>query len=379
MMQKIRYRLVFNRSQRLNKRGEGLIQVEASQGKRRRYFSTHTYVLPDEWGNGWIKGTSNDNDRNFALRRYMWDIEQIELEFMKKGTEVTLPLLTEAVRTHVSPSAKLRDFGMAVINESGRKEMTKANYVTLFNDIDRFRFGTLLTDVDYSWIQAYDKYLRDLGVAHNTRVMREKLLRAIINEAKKRDLISIDPFDRFRIQQLVSKKGFVTLEQLHKLEKLRVSGKDEVVRDLFLVGCYTGLRFSDIKTLRQDHIKDGWLVKKMVKTGFVVELPIDTLFKGNMLQIIDKYDGDIGNLTKQTKDNAYVNKVLREMLDKVEADAKVTFHSSRHTFATLLGQRGVDITVIQKLLGHKKLTTTQIYKETDRKSIINGVKKIKIA
>lgn len=379
MIEKIRYRLVFNRARRLNSRGEGLIQVEASQGKRRRYFSTHTYVLPENWENGWIKGTSNDNDRNFALRRFVWDIEQIELEFMKKGTEVTLPLLAEAVRTHVSPSAKLRDFGMAVIEESERKEMTKANYVTLFNDIDRFRFGTLLTDVDYTWVQAYDKHLRDLGVAHNTRVMREKLLRAIINEAKKRDLISIDPFDRFRIQQLVSKKGFVTLEQLHKLEKMRVSGKDEVVRDLFLVGCYTGLRFSDIKTLRQDHIKDGWLVKKMVKTGFVVELPIDTLFKGNMLQIIDKYDGDIGNLTKQTKDNAYVNKVLREMLDKVGADAKVTFHSSRHTFATLLGQRGVDITVIQKLLGHQKLTTTQIYKETDRKSIINGVKKIKIA
>lgn len=379
MLQKIRYRLVFNRSQRFNKRGEGLIQVEASQGKRRRYFSTHTYVRPEEWKDGWITGTPNDNDRNFALRRFIWEIEQIELDYMKKGTEVSLTLLSEAVRTHVSPSAKLRDFGMAVIEESERKEMTKANYVTLFNDIDRFRFGTLLTDIDYSWIQAYDKHLRDIGVAHNTRVLREKLLRAIINEAKKRDVVSIDPFDRFRIQQLVSKKGYVTLDQLHKLERLRVSGKEEIVRDLFLIGCYTGLRFSDIKTLRQEHIKDGWLVKKMVKTGFIVEIPIDTLFKGNMLQIIDKYDGDIGNLTKQTKDNAYVNRVLREMLDKVGADAKVTFHSSRHTFATLLGQRGIDITVIQKLLGHQKLTTTQIYRETDRQSIINGVRKIKTA
>lgn len=375
MTEKIRYRLVFNRAQRLNKRGEGLIQVEASQGKRRRYFSTHTYVMPANWSNGWITGTDNDNDRNFALRRFVWEIEQVELEFMKKGTDVTLPLLADAVRTHVSPSAKLRDFGMTIINESERKEMTKANYVTLFNDIDRFRMGTLLTDIDYAWVTAYDKYLRDLGVAHNTRVMREKLLRAIINEAKKRDLISIDPFGRFRMQQLVSKKGFVTLEQLHKLEKLRVQGKDEIVRDLFLVGCYTGLRFSDIKSLRSDHIKDGWIIKKMVKTGYIVEIPIGELFKGNMLQIIDKYGGDIGNLTKQTKDNAYVNKVLREMLDKVGVDGKVTFHSSRHTFATLLGQRGVDITVIQKLLGHQKLTTTQIYKETDRRSIVNGLKK----
>lgn len=378
MLEKIRYRLVFNRAGRLNKRGEGLIQVEASQGTRRRYFTTHTYVLPENWESGWIKGTANDSDRNFALRKFIWDIEQVELDFMKKGVEVSLPLLSDAVKTHISPSSKLRDFGMRVVEESGRKQLTKANYVTLFNDIDRFRFGALITDIDYSWITSYDKYLRDIGVAHNTRVMREKLLRAILNEAKKRDVISIDPFERFRIQQMVSKKGYVSLEQLHRLEKLRVSCKEEVVRDLFLVGCYTGLRFSDIKTLRQEHIKDGWLVKKMVKTGYVVELPIDTLFNGSMLQLIDKYGGDIGNLTKQTRDNAYVNKILRVMLDNVGADAKVTFHSSRHTFATLLGQRGIDITIIQKLLGHQKLTTTQIYRETDRRSIINGVKKIRI-
>ena len=85
--------------------------------------------------------------------------------------------------------------------------------------------------------------------------------------------------------------------------------------------------------------------------------------------MIAKYGGDIGKLTKKLGNNAVVNKTLRGLLDSVGVDAKITFHSSRHTFATLLGQQGVDLTIISKLLGHKKLQTTEIYREVDRSSI----------
>lgn len=85
--------------------------------------------------------------------------------------------------------------------------------------------------------------------------------------------------------------------------------------------------------------------------------------------MIAKYGGDIGKLTKKLGNNAVVNKTLRGLLDSVGADAKITFHSSRHTFATLLGQMGVDLAIISKLLGHKKLQTTEIYREVDRNGI----------
>lgn len=75
-----------------------------------------------------------------------------------------------------------------------------------------------------------------------------------------------------------------------------------------------------------------------------------------------------------TNSNSAVNKILRGILDRIDADAKITFHSSRHTFATLLGQRGVQLTTIQKLLGHTKIQTTQIYSEVDRNTIVNDIK-----
>lgn len=369
MLKKIRYRLVFNRARRLNKRGEGLIQIECQQDGRKVYFSTHTYVKPEEFRNGSVAGRDNADALNFALYQMIAETELVELEYIKKGVNVTLPMLREAVRAHISPAAKLIDFGLEVVEQSDRKLLTKLNYKTLFNDLEKFRKGLLITDIDYTFITKYDRWLAE-RVGHNTRVSRLRQLRALLNEAIKRDIISTNPFDRFRIQQMVSKKGYVTLEQLHRIEKLEMeSVREEKVRDAFLLGCYTGLRFSDIITLRQEHIKDGWIVKKMVKTGFIVEIPVAKLFGGKVMNIIGKYNGDISALTKNLGNNQAVNKVLKDLLYNVDADTKLSFHSSRHTFATLLGQSGVDITTIQKLLGHQKLTTTQIYKETDRMAI----------
>lgn len=375
MLNKISYKLVFNRARRLNQRGEGLIQIECSQQKRRIYFSTHTYVRPENFSHGVIVETPNADSLNYVLYQMMQEVELVELEYIKRGVEVHLPMLKEAVRSHISPAAKLTDFGTQVVEQSERKNLTKLNYQTLLNNIERFRRGTLITDIDYQFVVSYDKWLRESGIAHNTRISRLRLLRALLNEARKRDIIHTNPFDRFRIQQMVSKKGFLTIEQLHKLERMSLKGYEDKVRDAFLIGCYTGLRFSDIITLRNEHIAKGWLTKKMAKTGFIVEVPIAELFGGKMMQLLEKYNGNIERVSKGISTNSSVNKTLRNLLDRIRVDPKITFHSSRHTFATHLGQSGVQLTTIQKLLGHQKLQTTQIYSEVDRKAITNDLKK----
>lgn len=378
MIKKIRYRLVWNRSHKLNARNEGLIQIECEQQGRKIYFTTHTYVRPGCFVDGMVVGVDNAESLNYVLYKMVQEIECIELEFIKRGVNVNLSMLKESVQSHISPAAKISDFGIEVVNQSERKDLTKMNYKTLLNNLEKFRKGVLLTDIDYPFLVAYDKWLRDGGIAHNTRISRLRLLRALLNEARKRDIITGNPFDHFKIQQMVSKKGYITNDQLHRLERLNLKGYEDKVRDAFLIGCYTGLRFSDIVTLRNEHINKGWLEKKMQKTGFTVAIPIGELFNGKMLLLIEKYGGNIETLTKTLGANSAVNKTLRGLLDRLDVDAKITFHSSRHTFATLLGQKGVDITAVQKLLGHTKITTTQIYSEVDGKQdIMNKIKKKK--
>ena len=374
MLQKIRYRLAWNRAARLNRCGEGLIEIECHQQERRIYFSTHIYCRPDQWSNGSVIGIANAEALNYALYKMVQDTERVELEYIKRDVRVTLPLLREAIRAKISPAAKLSDFGREVVSQSDRKDQTKQNYETMLRDIEKFQHGLLVTDIDYTFICRYDRHLRD-HVALNTRISRLRLLRALMNEARRRDIIALNPFDRFRIQQMVSKKGFLTAQQLKQMERLDLIGKEETARDLFLLACYTGLRFSDIVTLRQDHICDGWITKTMVKTGFKVEIPIRDLWDGKAIMLVEKYGGDIGNLTRHAGTNAGINSKLKPLFSKIGADRKLTFHCSRHTFATLLGQRGVDITVIQHLLGHQRATTTEIYRETDRVGILNGLSK----
>lgn len=377
MLQKIRYRLTWNRSGRLNRRGDGLIQIECQQQQRRVYFSTHVYVRPGQFDGGMVVGLPTAEPLNYALYTMVRDVEQVELEYIKRGVRVTLPMLKEAVLSKVSPGAKLSDFGREVVEHSDRKKMTRNNYRTLLNNLERFFHGALVTDVDYQFVCRYDRWLQEQGVAQNTRVSRLRLLRALMAEARRRDLVGSNPFDRFKMQQMVSKKGFLTTKQVHQLERMTLTGREELVRDGFLLAIYTGLRFSDIVSLREEHLQDGWIVKPMVKTGFTVEIPYTELFDGRAARLISRY-GIVERLTRRLGTNATVNQTLHAILSRIGADKRLTFHSARHTFATLLGQRGVDMQTIQQLLGHQKIQTTKIYNEasqTQRKAIERGLKR----
>ena len=142
-------------------------------------------------------------------------VERIELEYIRRGVRVTLPMLVEAYRCKLSPGATLREFGMAVVNQSDRKELTKQNYRTLLNDIDRFRHHVTVTDIDYGFVCAYDNWLRD-RVGLNTRISRLRLLRALMYEAKRRDITDQNPFDRFRMQQPEAKRGYLSEKQVRQ-------------------------------------------------------------------------------------------------------------------------------------------------------------------
>lgn len=375
MSLKTSFKIVFNRANRLNKHGEGLIQVECRKNSHRAYFSTNVRVRKDQFSNGLVCNHPLADKLNAFIYQERIKIEEIELGFIVRGIYPSLQQLKNAVNEAAAPSAKFADFGRNVINASDRKELTKSGYETLFNSMDKFMSGSLVTDIDYDYLVKYDKWMTERGIAHNTRVGRFRQIKALINEAIKRDIITKNPFDLFKIQAMKNKTGFLTSTELKKLEKLEVQGKYEIVRDAFLFGCYTGLRFSDIISLRSSHIKNGWITKTMVKTSFKVEIPIKDIFDGKAMLIIEKY-GSIENLVSKIGCNASVNKTLKEILSKIKPDNKFTFHTSRHTFASLMLQMGVPITSVQKMLGHQKITTTQIYGEVNKETIANDLKKV---
>lgn len=370
MINKIRYRIVFNRANRLNKRGEGLIHIEMTLNRHSCYVSTHIYVEPKSFKNGLIVSHTNANYLNAMLIKMKNEIELIEMGFFIKNSTPTLQMLKLAITESLAPSSKLIDFARNAIKNSDRKKQTLDGYETLFNNLEKFKNNILVSDIDYNFITKYDNWLKNSNISHNTRVGRLRQLKAIMNEAVKRNVITQNPFDNFKIPQMINKKGYLTEEQLRLIEELNITDKKtQYVKDAFLFCCYSGLRISDLLTLKSENINnDGWIHKKTIKTQKPIHVPISQVFDGKALKIIEKYS-TIEKLVNKLGKNNEINKLLKPIFEKVGAPKTYTFHTSRHTFASLLLNRGIPITSIQKMLGHTKLSTTQIYGEVTQETI----------
>ena len=148
--------------------------------------------------------------------------------------------------------------------------------------------------------------------------------------------------------------------------------------DTFLFCCYAGMRYSDFINLSPDSIVDihqeTWLLYKSIKTGTEVRLPLYLLFGGKGLVILDKYRDNIQEFF-HLRDNSNVNKDLIIISRLAGLSKKISFHTARHTNATLLIYNGVNITTVQKLLGHKSVKTTQVYTNIMDMTIVHDLEK----
>lgn len=370
------FRVVFNKSGKLNKQGEGLIEIEIRQGNKRKFFSTKIYVKPGQFKNGLVVDHPLMNDYNVYLYNFKITLEKIELDYRYQNQPITLDGLKNAVKEHTAPSAKFVDFGKEVVNSSSRKEHTKDSYKTFFNNLQKFRKDVLLSEIDYNFIVKYNNWLKEQHIMHNTIVGRLRNFKAILNEAKRRKLITENPFDNFKIPSMTNKKGYLTKLDIQKLENIELIGKENLVRNAFLFATYTGLRFSDVISMKNEMLDGNWLKKKMIKTEIVINLPLDTLFNGKALKILEQYKS-IESFSKSILSNSETNQLLKNIAQKANLSRIPTFHTARHTFATQLIENGVAITTVQKLLGHTKLSTTMIYAEisdeTAKKEIEKGL------
>lgn len=374
MHTKMTFKLVFNKQGKLNKNGTGLIEIECRQGVKRKYFTTKTYVKKNQFVRGMVVNHELADDYNYYLFNLKLEYEKIELDYFRKGISITLDMLKSAVKEHSAPNAKLIDFGSEVVNSSSRKEHTKDSYKTLFNNLQKFKKDISLSDIDYNFIVKYNNWLKEQGIMHNTIVGRLRNLKAILNEAKRRKLITENPFDNFKIPSMTNKKGYLTRGDIKKLENVELTNRENKVRNAFLFAVYTGLRFSDIVTLKNENIVNKWLKKKMIKTEINIELPLEDLFDGKALELLNNYKS-IESFSKSISANGTSNKILKEIARKAQLSKIPTFHMARHTFATILLEDGVPVTTVQKLLGHTKLTTTMIYSEVSENTIKKDIKK----
>lgn len=232
-----------------------------------------------------------------------------------------------------------------------------------------------LSNLEYSFIIGFEGFLRSYvpksgqsKIGNNTAMKHIKRLRRMVTLAYRMKWIERDPFVNFKMKIEKSERGFLTDFELLSIEELSSSiERLVVVKDLFVFSCYTGISYVDIVGLTEDNIVIGidgnpWITSKRVKTGTSFKIPL----LPKAANLIDKYKGnyrtaETSNLLPKLS-NQKLNSYLKEIADLCGINKNLTFHMARHTFATTVTlSNGVPIETVSKLLGHTKLSTTQIY------------------
>ncbi len=251
---------------------------------------------------------------------------------------------------------------------------TTANYLEEFIKRKKKTDNIYLKHINYQFITEFEIFLRSYSpkkdrktCGTNGTMKHLERLKKLLNLAIKLEWLEKNPFRSYTFKFEKNDRQFLTERELHILEETKFTSESlKRVKDMFLFSCYSGLSYIDLKELTTDQIVKGmdgkdWIYTKREKTRIAIKIPLLESAK----EIIRKYQEE--HLKEAQKifpviSNQKTNKYLKEITQSIGIKKNITFHSARHTFATVVTlSNGVPIETVSKLLGHTKISTTQIY------------------
>jgi len=245
-----------------------------------------------------------------------------------------------------------------------------------------------LKQINYQFITDFEHFLRnykpkrDRKAPTNNGVMKHlERLKKLLNLAQRLEWVDKDPFGKFSLKFKKAERAFLSEEELKSLEEYpfeRITHRQ--TRDVFIFSCYTGLSWIDAKNLKPENIVIGidgrkWIFTAREKTEQPVKIPI----LPKAMEIIEKFkmQCECSGYILPVYSNQKTNQYLKEIATKLTIKKKLTFHVARHTFATTVTlSKGIPMETVSKLLGHSKLSTTQIYARVLEEKLSNDLEKL---
>ncbi len=257
-----------------------------------------------------------------------------------------------------------------------KKEVERLNQKSVrffVGHLERFAKGkdVLFSDVNVSFIENLALYLKK-SVSHNTAILYLGILKTLLNRGIRQEIIAVNPFIRYKIP--VKQDTDRTYLELHEIKALNETACscEPHIQQAFLFSCFTGLRFSDIITLKKKHIqlekdKDGkpfhTLLIRPIKTtrtsGKLLKAPLSEQAVKILKEVKSSHNSEF--IFDMLPQKNVVNFWLKKWTKLAGVSKSLHFHAARHTFATLCLTSGVDIYTVSKLLGHTRIDATQIY------------------
>lgn len=295
---------------------------------------------------------------------------------LRNAPEDEKPTLQKFIRSFIEDAEKNK------INRETGKKIAKGTIQIYRRTLERLKefeahVGKTI-DFDTIDLDFYDQWVEfccvELQLANNTTGKYTKTLKSFMNEATDRGINTNLVFKNKRFKVLTESvyKIYLNERELRELYNLDLSEDKrlERVRDLFIVGCWTGLRFSDLVNIAPENITGDKISIKTQKTGEVVVLPLHWMVK-NIMKKYSDYPNSLPPAISNVKMNKYLKDIARLvpcLSEKVQSNITrggkrvtesktkgelVTTHTARRSFATNLYLDGVSSLTIMKLTAHK--------------------------
>ncbi|MBN4081791.1 site-specific integrase [bacterium AH-315-C07] len=388
---KVTFVLLYNRKKKLNHRGEAAIEIRAYYNGKIKIISSKIYVTPHQWDDeNRIVNHSNKIHLNLQLQSQINALEKIQTTHIVAGKAFNLKTLNTILSGEISQSFS-KFIQTEIKSNKAVCDRTITAHQNMLNKLDDFRSDITFDEINYNLIQQFDYFLKAKGLAINTVDNNHKNLLVYINLSIKKGLFEEknNPYKHFKRTKENIQKEALTECDVDKLEKLKFHPLErhlEIIRDMFLFSCYTGLRISDVLRLNSDYIfqnGEGWVIDNMKskKSHKDIYIPLEKLFpdekgESKAIAIIERYYTNDKEPFFNKLSEAYINRRLKEIAHLANIDKRVTFHIGRNTFATTLAQK-LPTPLLQKLLQHSNIQTTMVYVNLSKVMIKEGLDNVR--
>ncbi|MDT3403598.1 site-specific integrase [Mucilaginibacter terrae] len=368
------------------KSGRVPIYARITVNGRRTDLSVKRSVEPANWNEhkGMAKGSREEISKlNKYLEEYRAGIVDAYQELQLKKKLITAELVKDKFSGEDQSEftlCKLMDYHN-IEEVEVLEQGTIKNYFTTQKYVKEFLWqhyktsDKYLSELTYKFITEFEVFLRkrkpekgQRPLANNGIMKHLERFCKMINLAVRLEWIERNPFHAYRLKFEKVERRFLTKLELQRIEDKQFDiFRLQLVKDLFIFSCYTGLAYRDVFNLLPENLVEWsadnfWLISSRQKTSVAIKVPL----LPKALAIIGKYNEhpqtvNSGKLLPPIS-NQKLNSYLKEIADLCSITKPLTFHIARHTFATTIALTNkVPIETVSKLLSHTKISTTQIY------------------
>jgi site-specific recombinase XerD len=374
-----------------------LFYVTLSGGKRFVY-STGQKIPVRLWDkhSQFPKRTKSQNDQvitnsvNIRLESLKTAYLNLNFQYKSSGRILTKEILKQefdilfkGVSKKTAPNdfdSCFEDFFKFKLKEGGWSNATAKRYRTLYKLVKEFEKiddKIEIELIDVFWITDFKKYCQEIK-SHQVNTLGRNigLLKTFLNYCLKNDFITNSSFKEVAVNREITNQLALSKEEIQQIADLDLSNRQrlERVRDVFLLGCYTGMRYSDFKRVRASNVTNNLITIREVKDKTkTLEIPMTDKIRA----ILNKYNLELPVISEQ-KFREYLKEIFKiagftSLVVKSKKIGKnvyeeevpkyqlISTHTARRSFITIMLNSGVPAKAIMNITGHKSINNFQLY------------------